>query len=56
VNGRVLGLLAGFRVPRATQAMAWSDLGYRIICEIAFQELDESTREHPTEQLYAQGL
>jgi hypothetical protein len=33
--------------------MAWSDIVHRIICEIAFQELNERTREHPTQQLCA---
>ena len=57
MNGRLLGLLAWLlRVPGATPALAWSDIGHRIICEIAFQELNERTREHPTEQLCAQGL
>jgi S1/P1 Nuclease len=46
VNGRVLGVLAcilgsAWSVP----AFAWSDLGHRIICEIAFQELSDTARE-----------
>jgi hypothetical protein len=26
-------------------ALAWGDLGHRIICEIAFQELNDTARE-----------
>jgi hypothetical protein len=35
--------------------MAWSDTCHRIICEIAFPKLEQTAREHATEQLYGQG-
>ena len=31
--------------PGAAPALAWSDIGHRIICEIAFQELNDTARE-----------
>jgi hypothetical protein len=34
--------------------MAWNEIGHRIICEIAFQELEQTAREHSTQQLSAQ--
>ena len=46
VNARLPGLLACvlvFLLPGP--ALAWSDLGHRIICEIAFQELEPTARE-----------
>ena len=42
----LLGVLACLLVlPWAAPALAWSDVGHRIICEIAFQELDDTVRE-----------
>jgi hypothetical protein len=46
VNARLLCLLAfvlGSLPPGP--ALAWSDVGHRIICEIAFQELEPTARE-----------
>ena len=46
MNGRLLGLLAcilAFSWP--APALAWGDIGHRIICEIAFQELEAPARE-----------
>jgi hypothetical protein len=41
VNDRPLGLLAGFvLLTWSAPALAWGDLGHRIICDIAFQKLD----------------
>jgi hypothetical protein len=46
VNGRLLRLVAsvlGLLWP--APALAWGDMGHRIICEIAFQELEPTARE-----------
>jgi hypothetical protein len=43
-------------LPGKKPALAWGDVGHRIISEIAFKEMNERTRERPTEQLCAQGL
>jgi hypothetical protein len=46
VNGRLLGMLACLLVSAwSAPVLAWGDLGHRIICEIAFQELNDSARE-----------
>jgi hypothetical protein len=46
VKGHLLGLLACLLVVSwSAPALAWSDIGHRIICEIAFQELNERARE-----------
>jgi hypothetical protein len=46
VTGRLLGLLAcTFVSSWSTPALAWGDTGHRIICEIAFQELNDPARE-----------
>jgi hypothetical protein len=46
VNGRVLGVLACLLGSAwSGPAFAWSDIGHRIICEIAFQELNDSALE-----------
>jgi hypothetical protein len=45
VNGRPLGLVACVLVSLLLgSALAWSDVGHRIICEIAFQELVPTAR------------
>ena len=46
VNARLLGPLGSilvFLLPGP--ALAWSDIGHRIICEIALQELNDTARE-----------
>jgi S1/P1 Nuclease len=49
VNGRPSGLLACLLVSACSgPALAWGDIGHRIICEIAFQELNDSARERVT--------
>ena len=46
MNGRLLVLLAGvLALPWSAPAPAWGDIGHRIICEIAFQELEPTARE-----------
>ena len=46
VNGRLLGLFVGPLVlPWSTPVLGWSDVGHRIICEIAFQEMEPTARE-----------
>ena len=57
VNAGLLGLLACVQVSLLPgPALAWSDLGHRIICEIAFQELNDRGRERTTEQLASGAL
>jgi hypothetical protein len=46
VNGRLLGILACLLVSAwSAPVLAWGDLSHRIICEIAFQELNAAARE-----------
>jgi hypothetical protein len=46
VNGRLLGVLGWLVVSAwSATALAWGDIGHRIICEIAFRELSETARE-----------
>ena len=40
---RLLACVPVFLLPRP--ALAWGDVGHRIICEIAFQELEPTARE-----------
>ena len=57
MNARLLGFLVILlAVPGTWPALAWSKLGDGIICEIAFQELNDRGRKRTTEQLCAQGL
>jgi len=43
VNARLLASVLALLLPGP--ALAWGDLGHRIICEIAFQELEPTARE-----------
>jgi hypothetical protein len=46
VNGRLLGLLVCLVVlPLPAPALAWGDMGHRVIRETAFQELEPAARE-----------
>jgi hypothetical protein len=45
VNGRLLGFVTLLAFPWSATALAWSEIGHRIICEIAFQELETPVRE-----------
>jgi hypothetical protein len=52
VNGGLFGLLACILAfPWSAPALAWSDIGHRIICEIAFRELDAPAREQVKEMM-----
>ncbi len=45
MNGRLLGFVSLLALSWSSPALAWSDIGHRIICEIAFQELEAPVRE-----------
>jgi S1/P1 Nuclease len=50
IDARLLGLLACVLVLLLPgPALAWGDLGHRIICEIAFQELEPTARDRVKE-------